>query len=287
MRFANVGGRLNLVIADQYVDLEKASDGVIAADPQAIFEHWETALGWIGERDLAEYARPLDGPLGAPVPRPRQVFAMSLNYIAHADESPFAIDPVFEAFTKFPSCIAGPGDEIPIAGERIDHEVELVFVIGKRAHNVSEADAWKHVAGLMVGQDISDRSALTPEVFKPGRPFHQLSLGKSSPAFGPTGPVLVTPDELDAPTDLSIQCWVNGDLKQSARTSAMTFPIPVMLSRLSRHVALLPGDLCFTGTPDGVGMLADPPRFLRPGDVVRSAIEGLGVIENTITAVQS
>jgi 2-keto-4-pentenoate hydratase/2-oxohepta-3-ene-1,7-dioic acid hydratase in catechol pathway len=137
---------------------------------------------------------------------------------------------------------------------------------------VAAADAWDHVAGLTVGQDLSAR-----DVQMLGSP-PQFSLGKSFPGFGPIGPWLVTPDELRDPDDLGIGCAVNGEQMQSDRTSAMLFSVPETVARLSAICPLLPGDLIFTGTPAGVGNRMDPPRYLKPGDELVSTIEGIGTL---------
>jgi 2-keto-4-pentenoate hydratase/2-oxohepta-3-ene-1,7-dioic acid hydratase in catechol pathway len=143
-------------------------------------------------------------------------------------------------------------------------------VIGRRAHRVAAADAWDHVAGLTVGQDLSAR-----DIQMLGSP-PQFSLGKSFPGFGPTGPWLVTPDALADRDDLAIGCAVNGEPVQAARTGAMLFPVGETIARLSAICPLLPGDLIFTGTPAGVGNRMDPPRYLAPGDELVSTIEGIG-----------
>jgi 2-keto-4-pentenoate hydratase/2-oxohepta-3-ene-1,7-dioic acid hydratase in catechol pathway len=212
------------------------------------------------------------------VPRPRQVLGIALNYQLHVGESDFSAPEEPSAFTKFPSSIAGPGSDIPIVGETVDWEVELVAVIGKRAHHIPEGRGWDYVAALTVGQDISERTVqLRP-------PVPQFSLGKSFPSFGPIGPELVTPDELDDPDDLEIGCEVNGRQVQLARTSELIFSVPELVSRLSAIVTLYPGDLIFTGTPAGVGHARTPPEYLRPGDHLTSTIEGIGTLHNDCVA---
>jgi 2-keto-4-pentenoate hydratase/2-oxohepta-3-ene-1,7-dioic acid hydratase in catechol pathway len=156
--------------------------------------------------------------------------------------------------------------------------VELVAVIGKEAWNVSEADAWDYVAGLTIGQDISERNlqfAATPP---------QFSLAKSFPGFGPLGPVLVTPDEFDNPDDLALSCSVNGVHVQAGRTSQMIFSVSKLVAELSATTLLHPGDLVFTGTPAGVGAGRTPPVFLQPGDELVSTIQGIGTMRNRLTA---
>jgi 2-keto-4-pentenoate hydratase/2-oxohepta-3-ene-1,7-dioic acid hydratase in catechol pathway len=275
MRVANLNHRLALLDGEAAIDVETASDGRFGADPQAIYDHWEEFAAWAREtRGGAPYDR---AELQAPVPRPRQVFALGLNYALHAEEAGLELPPMPLTFTKFPSCIAGPDAVVAVPSPRTDWEVELVAVIGRRAHHVAAADAWHHVAGLTVGQDLSAR-----DVQMLGSPA-QFSLGKSFPGFGPTGPWVVTPDALADPGDLAIGCTLNGEPMQSDRTSSMLFSVPETIARLSAICPLLPGDLVFTGTPAGVGNRRQPPRFLAPGDELVSTIEGIGSITTRFT----
>ncbi len=182
-------------------------------------------------------------------------------------------------FTKFPSCITGPHSDVVLPpGGHTDWEVELVVVIGTAARHVSAAAAWSHVAGLTVGQDISERISQLA-----GSPA-QFSLGKSFPGFGPTGPWLVTVDEFANPDDLELGCSVNGDQMQKARTSYLIISVPQLIAKLSAVVTLLPGDIIFTGTPAGVGMGRDPQRWLAPGDEVVSYVEGIGELRQRFVA---
>jgi 2-keto-4-pentenoate hydratase/2-oxohepta-3-ene-1,7-dioic acid hydratase in catechol pathway len=206
------------------------------------------------------------------------VFALGLNYAMHAKEARLELPPMPLTFTKFPSCITGPDAEVAVATDRVDWEVELVAVIGREAYRVDETQAWDHVAGLTVGQDLSAR-----DVQMVGSP-PQFSLGKSFPGFGPTGPCLVTPDELADRDDLAIGCAVNGEPVQGDRTSSMLFGVAETIAYLSSICTLLPGDLIFTGTPAGVGNRMDPPRYLAPGDELVSTIEGIGSITTRFTA---
>jgi 2-keto-4-pentenoate hydratase/2-oxohepta-3-ene-1,7-dioic acid hydratase in catechol pathway len=158
----------------------------------------------------------------------------------------------------------------------VDWEVELVAVIGRAAHRVPADDAWAYVAGLTVGQDLTERITQWS-----GSAPQQFSLGKSYPGFGPLGPAVVTLDEFDDPADLRIGCEVNGVSMQSASTSEMTFNVPELVSRLSAVLPLLPGDLIFTGTPAGIGATRVPPVFLKAGDELVSRIEGIGTLRTT------
>src|SRR3954447_8680098 len=262
MRIAAVADRLALLHGDLTLDVERASDGRFGADPQAIYERWAESTAWAEAAGGGEpYAS-----LSAPVPRPRQVFALGLNYGDHAAEAGFDLPPMPLTFTKFPSCIAGPEERVAVATPKVDWEVELVVVIGRRAQRAT--DGWAHVAGLTVGQDLSAR-----DVQMTGSP-PQFSLGKSFPGFGPTGPCVVT----ERSDDLALSCAVNGETMQSDRTSSMLFGVGEIVERLSAICPLLPGDLIFTGTPAGVGNRMDPPRYLQPGDDLVSTIEGIGTI---------
>ena len=184
-----------------------------------------------------------------------------------------AVPEVPATFTKFPASLSGPFDDIALGGGNVDWEVELVAVIGTAADRVAEADAWSHVAGLTIGQDISDRHLQ----FAAGG---QFSLGKSRRGYGPMGPWLVTTDEVPDPDDLGLGCSVDGEVVQDARTSDLIFSVPRLVAELSALLPLLPGDIIFTGTPDGVGIARQPARFLAPGQVLESWIEGIGTIRN-------
>lgn len=274
MKLANIDGRAALVLDDGIADVATASDGRFGPDPMAVYERWDEV------RDFASTVTAPTGPLDEaalrnPVPRPRQVFAIGLNYRSHAEESGAALPAVPAVFTKFPASLAGPFDDIAVVGTSTDWEVELVVVIGRTADRATTADAWSHVAGLSVGQDISDRQLQ----FAAGA---QFSLGKSRRGYGPIGPWLVTPDELGDPDDLALGCSVNGETVQDARTSDLVFDVPDLVAELSAVLPLLPGDVIFTGTPAGVGATRNPPRFLRPGDALETWIDGIGTIRNTI-----
>jgi 2,4-diketo-3-deoxy-L-fuconate hydrolase len=272
VKFANLDGRLALAVADGAVDVASASAGRFGPDPMSAFDDWPAFQEWGSA--VASAAGPLDEHrLRCPVPHPRQVFAIGLNYRTHAEESGMAVPEVPATFTKFPASLAGPFDDVEVVGERVDWEVELVAVIGTLADRVAETDAWRHVAGLTVGQDISDRQLQ----FAAGM---QFSLGKSRRGYGPLGPWLVTPDELADPDDLALGCSVDGEVVQDARTSDLIFTVPRLIAELSAVLPLLPGDVIFTGTPAGVGMARQPPRALHAGNELESWIEGIGTIRN-------
>jgi 2-keto-4-pentenoate hydratase/2-oxohepta-3-ene-1,7-dioic acid hydratase in catechol pathway len=276
VKIATVAGRAVLVLGDEIADIATASDGRFGPDPMNLYDDWDAFAAFAAT--VTNGTAPLDqAALGNPVPRPRQVFAIGLNYRSHAEESGMAIPEVPATFTKFPTSLAGPFDAIEIYNETIDWEVELVAVIGRRADRVSEADGWDHVAGLTIGQDISDRTMQ----FAAGS---QFSLGKSRRGYGPMGPWLVTPDEVPDRDDLALGCSVDGDVVQDARTSDLIFSVPRLVAELSAVCPLLPGDIIFTGTPAGVGITRQPARFLPPGSTLVTWIEGIGEITNRCIA---
>lgn len=281
MRLANLAGRAALVFgdgaADVAVDVERSSSGEFPSDPQALYNDWKRFRAWASTvpADGTPFER---SALDAPAPRPAQVFAIGINYAAHAAEAGFPPESMPVTFTKFPSCIVGPDVRVTLPEGSVDWEVELVAVISERAEHVGRDDAWSHIAGLTIGQDISERQSQL------AGSSPQFSLGKSFPGFGPTGPWLVTPDDFGNPDDLAIGCALSGEPMQSSRTSKMIYDIPELIVRLSSVCPLLPGDIIFTGTPEGVGNRRTPQRFITPADTLRSEIEGIGWIEQTFTA---
>ena len=279
MRIGNLDGRLVILTGAGGMDVERASGGRFGADPQAVYPRWAEFTSWAAGQG-GEGAEPYDAArLGAPAPAPRQSFGIGLNYRDHAAESGLAVPEQPSVFTKFPSCITGPYGEVVLpAGGHTDWEVELVAVIGAEARHVAEADGWSHVAGLCVGQDISER------ITQLAGAAPQFSMGKSFPGFGPIGPWLVTPDELPDPDDLRLRCSVGGRVLQDGRTGDMIFSVPELVARISAVCPMLPGDLIFTGTPSGVGMGRKPPEFLRPGTTLVSTIDGLGELRNALVA---
>ena len=272
MKLANLDGRLVLVLADGVADVATASANRFGPEPMSAFHDWSAFVDWAS--DVTDPTGPLDETrLRCPVPHPRQVFAIGLNYRSHAEESGMTVPDVPATFTKFPASLGGPFDDVEIVGDAVDWEVELVAVIGVPADHVVEAAAWLHIAGLTVGQDISDRKLQ----FAAGM---QFSLGKSRRGYGPMGPWVVTLDEVPNPDDLGLGCSVDGETVQDARTSDLIFSVPQLVAELSAVLTLLPGDIIFTGTPAGVGMARKPPRALAAGQILESWIEGIGTIRN-------
>jgi 2-keto-4-pentenoate hydratase/2-oxohepta-3-ene-1,7-dioic acid hydratase in catechol pathway len=222
--------------------------------------------------------------LVAPIPTPRRnIFCVGRNYHAHAKELSGSVFKANNAdaaawpivFTKVPECVVGPNDQVVLPGQavssQIDYEAELAVVIGTGGKNISRDDALKHVFGYTIVNDVTARDVQMRH--------QQWDLGKSFDTFCPMGPWVVTADELDG-TSTQVRCWVNGELRQDGHTRDFIFDIPTLIETCSRGITLLPGDIIATGTPAGVGMGLNPPQYLKPNDVVRIEINGLGVLEN-------
>ena len=277
MRIGNLSGRLSLFTDSGAVDVEQVSAGRFGPDPQGIYDVWDEFLSWATTADLSA-AAPFDpADLGAPTPAPAQIFAIGLNYSAHAAESNLAVPDTFPpTFTKFRTALSGPVSTVTLpSGGHVDWEIELVVVIGRKAVHVSAANAWSYVAGVTAGQDISER------VLQLSGPAPQFSLGKSFPGFAPIGPWVVTIDELDDPDDIELQCAIDGETVQHGRTRDFIFAVPALIQGLSRVTPLLPGDIIFCGTPSGVGLGRDPQRWLQAGEVLTSKVTGIGELRQT------
>jgi len=281
MKLANVDGRAVLLTADDTgLDIELASAGKFGPSLPSIYESWDSFRAWAGHAPATPEISFSRSQLRSPSPAPSQIVAVGLNYHAHAAESGFeSPDRLPPAFTKFVSALTGPDAEVAIpAGGHVDWEVELVVVIGRTAHRVTEDEAWDHVAGLTIGQDISER------ISQLAGPAPQFSLGKSFPNFAPVGPWLVTPDAVPDRDDLGLRCAIDGETVQDGRTRDLIFPVARLVAGLSRTITFHPGDLIFTGTPAGVGQGREPQRFLRPGEELTSWIEGIGEMRQTFVA---
>lgn len=220
----------------------------------------------------------------APIPRPRKnIFAIGRNYSEHAQESATArgeqvTPPII--FTKAPTTVSGPFDSIvvdPAVSVEVDWEVELAVVVGRRARKITKQDALAYVFGYTVLNDVSARDLQhqTSQVF----------IGKSVDGYGPMGPWIVTADEIADPQNLTLRSRVNGQLKQEGNTRSMLYSIATILEGLSRTLTLEPGDIISTGTPAGVGFARKPPEYLKPGDLLESEIEGIGMLRNPVIGV--
>ena len=224
----------------------------------------------VGVYDVADVAA------SAPVSDPSKVVCVGLNYVDHAEEgdNPIPDEPVL--FSKFPTSVNGPGGTIewdPDLTQKVDYEAELVVVIGEEARHVDEEAALDHVAGYLVGNDVSARDLQHGD--------GQWVRGKSLDTFAPIGPELVTTDEVEDPEALDIWTEVNGERLQESTTSNLIFGIDELVSFCSQAFTLEPGDLLFTGTPPGVGVYREPPVLLEDGDEVTVSVESIGTLENT------
>lgn len=208
-------------------------------------------------------------------------YCIGLNYAKHAKEAGMAAPAEPIVFNKATSCLSGPNDPviIPRNSVKSDWEVELGVVIGKAALYVSEADALAYVAGYCTVNDLSEREFQLEH-------NGQWVKGKSAPSFGPIGPWLVTTDEVSDPQNLNLKLALNGELLQDSNTNDMIFTVRQIVSHLSQFMKLLPGDIIATGTPSGVGMGMNPPRFLRPGDKMKLEVQGLGAQSQLAVATQ-
>jgi 2-keto-4-pentenoate hydratase/2-oxohepta-3-ene-1,7-dioic acid hydratase (catechol pathway) len=243
---------------------------------------WEALAPRLAAADATGKGVPVDQvQLLCPIEPPEKMMAIGLNYADHIEEAKDAgltIPTQQVWFSKQVNSLAGPFDgiELPRVSDKLDYEVELVAVIGKGGRHISAAEAPKHVFGYAVGNDVSVRDWQTKT--------QQWVLGKSFDTHGPIGPALVTTDELDDPHGLTIQSFVNGELRQNSNTKHLVFDLWAQIEELSKVMTLKPGDVIFSGTPGGVGLAFKPPRFLKVGDVVRCEIQSLGAIENTVVA---
>lgn len=217
--------------------------------------------------------------LGAPLTRPSKIVCVGLNYAKHAEEAGMAIPKEPVLFFKATSALCGPNDDviIPKNSQKTDWEVELAIVIGKKASYVEKEDAYKHIAGYVLHNDISERAF---QIEKEG----QWCKGKGCDTFAPIGPFIATKDEIPNPNNLNLWLKVNGKQLQNSSTSDFIFNVEDVVSYISQFMTLLPGDIISTGTPFGVGLGFNPPIYLKPGDVMELGIEGLGTSKQVAKA---
>src|SRR6266581_6277962 len=284
MRFATIqtasGRRSAVVRLNYYVDLH-ATDSSLPSSLRELLEGGPAALK-AAER-AAEQKNAVTHDAGRvkllpPIPDPRKIVCVGLNYRDHAAESgaPIPKDPVL--FSKYATALIGHDEAIilPASSKEVDYEAELVIVVGRRGRHLTEEQAWAHVAGYTIGHDVSARDW---QLKKDGR---QWMVGKTFDTFAPTGPTLVTTDEIPDPHNLAIRLRLNGQIMQDSNTKQMIFNVGQVVSYLSQVFTIEPGDLIFTGTPPGVGFARKPPVFLKDGDVAEVEIEGLGVLRNPV-----
>ncbi len=266
---------VGIVKGDRLIDISESGGlEALLADWPASFERLKTLSGPTLALDKVV--------LQSPIERPSKFLAIAANYQSHIDEvkasNPDYIPPTSQRwFAKLPSCVNGPYAPIlePPESQQLDYEVELAVVIGRRCRRVSAERAVEVIAGYTICNDVSvrDWQKRSPTIM----------LGKSFDTHGPLGPWLVTPDEVGDPHALGLRCWVNGELRQSGSTSEMIDNCYAQIEYLSTVCTLEPGDVIATGTPFGTGGSMKPPKYLKPGDVVRCEIDRIGAIEATVT----
>lgn len=271
--------------AGKVLDLT-AADASLPRDMLALIAGGEAVLA---AARAAEARAPVaeGATLLAPIPRPaKNIFCVGKNYHEHAKEfasSGFdatAKEVVPEApvvFSKPPTCVIGPGEPIPSfldTSNSTDYEGEIAVVIGRAGRGISEADAYAHVFGYTIVNDVTARTLQ--------HKHRQWILGKGIDGYAPMGPAIVTADAAGVPPKLSISTWVNGELRQRAPVEDLIFGIPTLIATISAAITLEPGDIIATGTPAGVGIGFTPPRFLKPGDRVKIEVPGIGVLENPV-----
>ncbi len=214
----------------------------------------------------------------APIPRPRKnIICLGANYSDHALETGRAVPPHPVFFTKAPTAVVGPGEAITYhrCVRYLDYEVELALVVGKRGRDIARQDAYKHIAGYTILNDVSERGLQ--------RRHEQWFKGKSLDTFAPMGPSLVTRNQVPDPNNLDLELRVNGELRQRSNTRNMVFKIPELVEHVSSGMTLDPGDIVSTGTPAGVGFTRVPPQYLKPGDIVEARIQRIGVLRNPVS----
>ena len=265
--------RTGIVVGDRIID--SGLDGTMLD----LIREWDALKPALETRAAAGGGVPLSSVrLEAPVQRPGKIFAIGLNYADHIEESKMETPQRQVWFTKAQTSVNGPFDDIEIATGTMtnDYEVELVAIIGKGGKHIGAADAPAAVFGYCVGNDVTER------MWQHATP--QWSLGKSFDTHAPIGPWIVTADEVGDPHALGLRCFVNGQKRQDSSTRHLVFNIWQQIEHLSLGMTLEPGDVVFTGTPGGIGAAMDPRQFLKPGDVVRCEVDGLGHIEATMVA---
>ena len=278
------GPRACGVINGEYIDVN-AADPEMPRTVRGLLElgqEWQRRAWAALPRGVVRHD-PAGAKLLAPVPDPRKIVCIGLNYRDHAAESgvPVPTEPIL--FSKYPTTLIGHGGQIvlPSASHEVDYEAELVVVIGRKGRHISRERALEYVGGYAVGHDVSARDW---QLNKPGK---QWMAGKTFDTFAPVGPELVTPDEVPDPQNLGIRLRLNGQTMQDSSTSQLVFGVAELIAYLSQIFTLEPGDLVFTGTPPGVGMARKPPVWLKPGDQVEVEIDRLGTLSNSVIAGQA
>jgi 2-keto-4-pentenoate hydratase/2-oxohepta-3-ene-1,7-dioic acid hydratase in catechol pathway len=276
------GPRAAVLHEKSYVDLH-ATDPSLPASVRQLIEAGPAALR-SAERAVrnpsAVKVAAAEAKLLPPVPDPHKIVCLGLNYRDHAAETGAAIPKEPVLFSKYATALIGAGDAIvlPPVSNEVDFEAELVIVVGKGGRHLRAETAPSHVFGYTVGHDVSARDWQLKKDQK------QWMVGKTFDTFAPTGPYIVTADEVPDPQNLPIRLRLNGQTMQDSNTKQMIFAVDAVLAYLSQVFTLEPGDLIFTGTPPGVGIARKPPVYLKAGDVVEVEIEGLGLLRNPVVA---
>ncbi len=287
MRLARVqtphGPRPVAVVGDRYVDLHASEPGLPTCMKSILSagKSLRAAIENVAGCPHAVSYGASEVKLLAPIRNPRKIVCIGLNYRDHAIEGGKAIPTEPVLFSKFPTALVGPGDDIvlPKVAHKVDYEAELVIVIGKTAKHVKNDDsAFQYVGGYTCGHDVSARDWQFRGEEK------QWTIGKTFDTFAPLGPVIVTPDEKFDPHNARVQLRLNGETMQNSSTKEFIFKVPEILSFLTQVFTLEPGDLIFTGTPPGVGIARKPQVLLKPGDVTEVEIEGIGILRNQCVA---
>jgi 2-keto-4-pentenoate hydratase/2-oxohepta-3-ene-1,7-dioic acid hydratase in catechol pathway len=273
------GPRIAALRGDRYLDLSgrglNGSMRVLLASGEEGLRRAAQLAAEAPELDAAAIKKLLP-----PVPDPRKILCIGLNYADHARESGATPPDEPVLFNKFPTALIAHGEPIvlPRVSQEVDYEAELVVVIGRGGRHIPRERAFEHVAGYCPGHDVSARDW---QLHKPGK---QWLLGKTFDTFAPCGPALVTRDEVPDPGKLRVRFRLNGETMQDSNTDQFIFPVDELVAYVSQVCTLEPGDLIYTGTPPGVGFARKPPVFLKPGDVAEVEIEGLGVLRNPVVA---
>jgi len=253
------------------IDLKKINPEI----PDFDVEFFEK--GWLEKvKQITDAGEKMDVRIGCPVCSPSKIICLGKNYSEHAKEGGFSNPERPLLFCKTPNTLNGPYDPIvlPKGSVQVDWEVELAVIIGKKGKRINKKDAFPHIAGFTILNDVSGRDAQFSD--------SQWFRGKSFDGFAPVGPCIVTPDEIEDVQNLRLTTTVSGNVMQDGNTKDMIFDIPTIIEYISEDITLLPGDILSTGTPSGVGIFRDPPVVLKPGDVVECKIEGIGSIKNEV-----
>ena len=273
MKIANVNGRAALVLGDEIADIATASDGRFGPDPMGLYDDWDAFASFADRATSPAPGRSSRPTSATPCPRRARSSPSASTTASHAEESGMAVPAVPATFTKFPASLAGPFDDVEIVGRAVDWEVELVAVDRPPRRP-------RRGGRRLVARRRGHRRAGHQRPPPPVRRRRPVLPRQVPPRLRPDRAVGRHADELADPDDLALGCSVDGETMQDARTSDLIFDVPQLIAELSAVLPLLPGDVIFTGTPAGVGVTRQPPRFLQPGHVLESWIEGIGTIRN-------